>query len=169
MENTYVTASFLEELKTPQAQEFVRKYRDRFDRETVPYMGMDTETAYSAVYIYKLACEMAGTTEVEAVITALESGKISFDGPGGRIRVRGCDHHTSRCMSCFRVDADDQVTEVFRTDDVHSDYIETMIENRFGVKGGMRTLGANAVPIQYNMLLNKLTPSADNDSGRRYL
>ena len=44
-----------------------------------------------------------------------------------------------------------------------------MIENRFGVKGGMRTLGANAVPIQYNMLLNKLTPSADNDSGRRYL
>ena len=92
-----------------------------------------------------------------------------FDGPGGRIRVRGCDHHTSRCLSCFRVDADDQVTEVFRTDDVHSDYIETMIENRFGVKGGMRTLGANAVPIQYNMLLNKLTPSADNDSGRRYL
>ena len=62
-----------------------------------------------------------------------------------------------------------EVTEVFRTDDVHSDYIETMIENRFGVKGGMRTLGANAVPIQYNMLLNKLTPSADNDSGRRYL
>ena len=72
-------------------------------------------------------------------------------------------------MSCFRVDENDQVHEVFRTGAIHSDYIEKMIESRFGMKGGMCTLGANAAPIQYNMLLNKLTPSADNAGGRRYL
>ena len=169
MENTYVMASFLEELDTPSAREFVQKYRSRYDRETVLYMGMDVETAYSAMYIYKLACELAGTTEVEAVISALETGNISFEGPGGRIQVRGNDHHTARQMSCFRVDENNQVREVFRTEPIHSDYIEKMIESRFGMKGGMCTLGANAVPIQYNMLLNKLTPSADNAGGRRYI
>ncbi len=169
MENTYVMASFLEDLDTPPAREFVRKYRERFDRDQVDYMGMDVETAYSAMHIYKLACEMAGTTEVEAVIDALESGNIKFDSPGGRIHVRGSDHHTERRMSCFRIDEHNRVNEVFRTGALHSDYVEQMIESKLGVKGGMRTLGANAVPIQYNMLLNKLTPRADNDSGRRYL
>ncbi len=169
MENTYFMASFLEDLDTAPAREFVRKYRARFSRDKVPYMGMDTETAYSAMYIYKLACETAGTTEVEAVISALENEDICFDGPAGRVLVRGSDHHTARQMSCFRVDSDSRVHELFRTGSIHSDYVEMMIEKKLGVKGGMRTLGANAIPVQYNMLLDKLTPRADNSSGRQYL
>lgn len=169
MENTYFMASFLEDLDTAPAREFVRKYRARFSRNNVPYMGMDTETAYSAMYIYKLACETAGTTEVEAVISALENEDICFDGPAGRVLVRGSDHHTARQMSCFRVDSENRVHELFRTGSIHSDYVEMMIEKKLGVKGGMRTLGANAIPVQYNMLLDKLTPRADSSSGRQYL
>lgn len=156
LENTYVMASFLEDLNTPTACEFVKKFRGRYDRNSVPYMGMDTETAYSAMYLYKTAAEKAGTTETESVISALESGEIFFDGPGGRVVVRGSDHHTARRMSCFRINGQHKVEEIFRTGAIHSDYIEKMIEYNLGVKGGMKTLGTNAPPTQYNMLLNKL-------------
>ncbi len=169
MENTYFMASFLEDLNTEPAREFVRKYRARFSKDTVPYMGMDTETAYSAMHIYKKACEAAGTTEVEAVISALENEDIYFDGPAGRVVVRGNDHHTARHMSCFRVDSDNRVHELFRTDAIHSDYVEKMIEIKLGVKGGMRNLGANALPVQYNMLLDKITPRAGSNSASHYL
>lgn len=169
MENTYFMASFLEDLDTEPAREFVRKYRARFSKDTVPYMGMDTETAYSAMHIYKKACEIAGTTEVEAVIAALENEDIYFDSPAGRVLVRGNDHHTARHMSCFRVDSENRVHELFRTGAIHSDYVEKMIESKLGIKGGMCTLGANALPVQYNMLLDKVTPRAGSNSANHYL
>lgn len=169
MENTYFMASFLEDLDTEPAKEFVRKYRSRFSRDTVPYMGMDTETAYSAMFIYKNACETAGTTEVEAVISALENANIYFDGPAGRVTVRGNDHHTARHMSCFRIDSENHVHELFRTYAIYSDYVEKMIESKLGVKGGMRNLGANALPVQYNMLLDKITPRGGRNSTGHYL
>lgn len=156
MENVYVMASFIEELNTPAAQRFVKKFRSIYDHKEVPYMSMDVETVYTAMYIYKRAVEMAGTTDTEAVITALESGTVYFDGPGGRVTVRGEDHHTIRSLSCFRINAQHQTEELFCTSPIHSDYVESMIEQTMGVKGGIKAMGANAPSIQYNMLLNKL-------------
>lgn len=155
LENVYVMASFIEELKTPAAQRFVKKFRAVYDREEVPYMSMDTETVYTAMYVYKRAVEMAGTTDTEEVIAALESGTVYVDGPGGRVTVRGEDHHTSRILSCFRINAQHEAEELFCTNPIHSDYVESMIEQTLGVKGGIKAMGANAPSIQYNMLLNK--------------
>lgn len=156
LENTYVMASFLEVLNTPAAKQFTKRFREKYGVEQVPFMGMDTETAYSSIYLYKKAVEQAGTTETEAVIAALESNSIFFDGPGGRVLVRGSDHHTSRRMSCFRIDAQNQIHEIFRTGAIHSDYVEAMIESTMGIKGGIKSLGINCPSTQYNMLLNKL-------------
>lgn len=41
------------------------------------------EAAYDAVHLYKLAVELAGTTETEAVIDALP--KVEFDAPQGKV------------------------------------------------------------------------------------
>ena len=41
------------------------------------------EAAYNAVYLYKAAVELAGTTETEAVIDAL--GQVEFAAPQGRV------------------------------------------------------------------------------------
>lgn len=155
LENVYVMASFIEELKTPAAQRFVKKFRARYGRDQVPYMSMDTETVYTTMYLYKRAVEQAGATDSEAVISALESGTIYVDGPGGRVTVRGEDHHTSRSLSCFRINERHQAEELFCTEQIHSDYIESMIAQTLGVKGGIRALGSNAPDTQYNMLLNK--------------
>lgn len=101
--NTYVLAAFLEELNTPAAQDFVKKFRAVNPVDKIPYMGMETETVYSSMYLYKEAVEKAKTTETEAVITALESG-ISFDGPGGTVTIDGASHHTIRDMVLFKCD-----------------------------------------------------------------
>jgi urea transport system substrate-binding protein len=150
-----VMASFIEELKTPAAQRFVKKFRSVYDQREVPYMSMDTETVYTALYIYKRAVELAETTDTEEVIATLESGTVYIDGPGGRVTVRGEDHHTIRSVSCFRINAQHQAEELFCTNPIHSDYVESMIEQTLGVKGGIKAMGANTPSIQYNMLLNK--------------
>lgn len=156
LENTYVMASFIEESDLPEAKEFVEKYRKKYDREKIPYMNMDTETVYTSLYLYKQAVERAGTTETEAVIQALESGRVSFHGPGGKVVVRGEDHHTIRSLTCFRIDQNHRAQAVFRTKPLYSDYIEQMIERKSGIKGGLRALGLNAGDEQYNMLLDKI-------------
>lgn len=155
LENTYVMASFIEELDMPAARRFVQKFRAQYSQQEVPYMNMDTETAYTAMYIFKRAVELAGSTETEKVIAALESGNVYVDGPGGRVTVRGEDHHTTRSLSCFRYNAAHKAEELFRTGPIHSDYVESMIKQTLGVSGGLKAMGANAPDIQYNMLLNK--------------
>lgn len=156
LNNTYVMASFIEESDLIQAKHFVERYRKKYGKEEVPYMNMDTETVYSAMYLYKYAVETAGTVETEAVIRALESGRMFFDGPGGRVTVRGEDHHTIRSLTCFRIDEFHKAVPIFRTEPIFSDYIEKMIERKTGIKGGVRALGINAGDEQYNMLLDKI-------------
>ena len=90
------------------------------------------------------------------MIAALESGRISFDDPGGKVTVRGEDHHAIRSLTCFWIDKNHKAVPVFRTELVYSDYIETMIERKTGVKGRIKALGLNTGDKQYNMLLDKI-------------
>jgi urea ABC transporter substrate-binding protein len=155
VENVYVMASFLENLDTEQAKKYVEKYRSVYNENEVPYMGMESETVYTGMYLYKKAVELAGTTEVEAVIKAFESGKVSFCGPGGEVTVRGEDHQTYRDMVLFRVDKNHNIHEIMKKEKCYSDYVEKMVEQYLGIKGGIKALGVNAPNIHYNLLLNK--------------
>lgn len=145
MENTYVFAPFIEELDTPQANAFKEKFRTKYPFSEIPYMIMDTETAYSSIYLYKLAIEKVNTTETEAVISALESGSISFDGPGGIVTVRGEDHHTIRDLNLFRVNSTHGIDLLKTYPAIYSHYIENTLE----VSGGLKTLGKDSPNIQY--------------------
>jgi urea transport system substrate-binding protein len=49
--------------------------------------------SYNGVYLWKKAVEKAGSFEVDKVRTALESGDIAFDGPGGKTTMQK-NHHT---------------------------------------------------------------------------
>jgi len=51
--------------------------------------------SYDGVYLWKKAVEKAGTTEVDKVREVLESGTISFDGPGGKNTMQK-NHHTTK-------------------------------------------------------------------------
>ena len=49
--------------------------------------------SYDGVYLWKAAVEKAGSLDVDAVRTALESGSISFKGPAGKTTMQK-NHHT---------------------------------------------------------------------------
>ena len=148
-------ASFLEELNDKRAQDFVRRFRARYSPTEVPYMNMETESAYTSLYLYRAAVELVGTTATEDVIRALESGEIFFDGPGGRVTVKGEDHQTIRDMTLFRVGKQHHLEIISRAKEVQSEYVEHMIERTLAVTGGMKSLGLNSPNVQYNLLLNK--------------
>ncbi|MFA5058307.1 MAG: transporter substrate-binding protein, partial [Opitutaceae bacterium] len=51
--------------------------------------------SYDGVYLWKAAVEKAGSFDVDKVRTALESGDISFTGPGGKITMQA-NHHATK-------------------------------------------------------------------------
>ena len=106
MENTYVLAPYLEELDTDAAKAFTKRFRAKFSTKDYPYIHMEVETAYDAMYLYKAAVEKAGTTDTEKVISAFESGDISFDGPSGKVTMDPASHHTIRNFTLFKVNKD---------------------------------------------------------------
>ncbi len=51
--------------------------------------------SYDGVYLWKEAVEKAGSFDVDKVRAVLESGSISFDGPGGLITMQD-NHHATK-------------------------------------------------------------------------
>ena len=73
--------SYFMGLDTPENQRFKKAYADMFGADK-PINAIG-EAAYNAVYLYKLAVEKAGSTDVESVINALRS--VEFNAPQGKI------------------------------------------------------------------------------------
>ena len=149
-------SSYIEELDTKEALGFTDRIRSRFADQNIPYIEFDAETAYTAVYIYKKAVEAAGTTDTEAVITALESGKIFFDGPGGRVTVRGEDHHVVRDAIMFRVDEEHRVEKIMFFPGLQTRFVEAALHQEFGDNASLRKLGKKSPDIQYNVMYNRI-------------
>ena len=63
--------------------------------------------SYDGVYLWKKAVEKAGTFDVDKVRTVLESGDISFDGPGGKITMQK-NHHATKNVYIGETKADGQ-------------------------------------------------------------
>ena len=156
MQNTYFMSSYIEELDTGEAEAFTKRIRDRFADKNIPYIEFDAETAYTAVFLYKKAVEEAGTTDTEAVIAALESGRIDFSGPGGRVIVRGEDHHVVRDVILFRVNKQNEVEKLMYFPALQTHFVEEALKQEFGRKTTLRELGRQAPDIQYNVMYNRI-------------
>jgi urea transport system substrate-binding protein len=63
--------------------------------------------SYDGVYLWKKAVEKAGTFDVDKVRETLESGEISFDGPGGKTTMQK-NHHTIKNVYIGDTKADGQ-------------------------------------------------------------
>ena len=94
--------------------------------------------------------------ETESVIKVLESGDVFFDGPGGRVTVRGEDHHVVRDLRLFRSNRKHEIEEISQFTGLYSDFVEQVIEESTGIKGGLRTCGLNSPNIQYNLMFHKI-------------
>ena len=78
---TLSNQSYFMGLDTPENKRFKKAYADMFGADK-PINAIG-EAAYNAVYLYKLAVEKAGSTQVDKVIQALRG--VEFDAPQGNI------------------------------------------------------------------------------------
>ncbi len=63
--------------------------------------------SYDGVYLWKKAVEKAGSFDVDKVRAVLESGNVSFDGPGGKTTMQA-NHHTVKNVYIGETKADGQ-------------------------------------------------------------
>ncbi len=156
LENLYFSAPYTEELETEESEKWFESVRRNYTKEQIPYLGCDHEAAYLSLLYYKAAVEYANRTETEAVIRALESGKIQIKAPGGCSAMNPKDHHLIRDVGIYRVNEKNKVELLERIPEVRSGFVETMIEGQYGIRGGLKELGRRSPNIQYNHLLHKI-------------
>ncbi|HEV2693943.1 MAG TPA: transporter substrate-binding protein [Verrucomicrobiae bacterium] len=94
--------SYFMSLKTRANKTFLKNWYNWLKAES--YHGVIKEKravdspivlSYNGVYLWKKAVEKAGTFDADAVRRVLESGEISFEGPGGKITVQA-NHHCTK-------------------------------------------------------------------------
>lgn len=156
LHSLHFMSSFLQDSQTGREGKFCRKLRQQSPELSTSYIISEAEPAYSALFLYKKAVELADSSETEDVIHALESGEISFDGPGGPVTIRGEDHQTIRSVSEYRVGKGQEILCTDHVGPLYSTYTEQVIRKKTGISGGLKSLGINAPGEQLNPMFNKL-------------
>lgn len=120
----HVTANWVEEVSTPAAEDFKKRWRNKFPDE--PYINQPGQNSYFSIYLYKLAVEKAETADQEAVREALETGNISFEAPEGLVTVDPKTHHCSHSIYLAQV-VEDHKIEIPKTwDSIEPDWLASI-------------------------------------------
>lgn len=92
-EGIVIATSFVDDLDTPAAKEFVEKFKAYSGEDD--YVGEYGEYGYRGVMLWADAVRKAGSADPDKVIEELASGEVSFDGPGGLYTIDGKTNHTT--------------------------------------------------------------------------
>lgn len=131
-----VSWNYYQTTDTAKNNAFVSAYKKKYGDSRVT--SDPAEAAYDAVYLWKAACEKAGSFEVEDVIKAVEGGGISFDAPEGNVTIQGDNHHLVKPVRIGVVGTDGLISEIYSTDPVSPDpYLSTY---QWAVDAGIQPL-----------------------------
>jgi urea transport system substrate-binding protein len=86
-----VAYPYYQELETPANEEFVARWHEQFG-DDYPYITDSANVVWTGWHLWAQAVEEAGTTEMDPVIEALESG-LTFEAPEGPVTMDGPSHH----------------------------------------------------------------------------
>jgi branched-chain amino acid transport system substrate-binding protein len=109
LQNMYIPVGYIEEIPTEANKDFIDRWHAVWPDE--PYINQPARCAYVAVQIMAKAWALAGTTETDAVISALESG-IGFDAPEGPVLLDPATHHLSMVIRMAQIDDQHKVSWV---------------------------------------------------------
>ena len=107
MANMYATANWFEELDTPAAEDFKKRWRAKFPKET--YINDMGYNAYVALYMYKMLAERAQSLDKDAIRKVIAKGDAGIDAPEGHIVIDPKSQHTSHHMRLLSVDKENKV------------------------------------------------------------
>lgn len=83
--------AYYQELQTPANKTFVALWHKTYGNN-YPYINDSAVADWNGWHLWANAVKMAGTTDYDAVVKALESGKVSYMSPSGRITMDGPSH-----------------------------------------------------------------------------
>lgn len=104
--------NYYQSLDTPKNKAFVKKFQDKYGKDRVT--DDPIAAAYAQVYLWKLAVEKAGSTDVDKVREALRTG-IEFDAPEGKIKVDPKTQHVYKYFRMGKIREDKQFDIVYET------------------------------------------------------
>ena len=84
----YGAMKYFQSLQNPQNEAFVKAFKAKYGEKSV--IGDVTQAAYEGPWLWKLACEKAGSFDVDKVVAA--SPGIEFAAPEGPVKIHE-NHH----------------------------------------------------------------------------
>jgi branched-chain amino acid transport system substrate-binding protein len=104
----FIAASYITSIASAENQAFLAAMEKKFGGDLKTPNDLSVPQ-YEAIYLYKAAVEMAGSTDPQAVIDAL--GQVSFTGPRGNIQMNK-QRHTPLTMYLGQVKEDGSVSVI---------------------------------------------------------
>jgi urea transport system substrate-binding protein len=104
--------NYFQSVKSPANDKFVKAFKD-FTKDEKRVTDDPIEAAYFQVYLWKLAVEKAGSTDVDKVREAIRG--IEFDAPEGKVKVDGTNNHTYKKFRLGKINANRQFDIVYET------------------------------------------------------
>jgi urea transport system substrate-binding protein len=103
-----VAWNYYQTTDTPENQKFVAAYKAKYGADRVT--ADPIEAGYFGVYLWKLAVEKAGSTEVAKVKAAADG--IEFAAPEGKVKIDGATQHTWKVVRIGKIRPDGLIDEV---------------------------------------------------------
>ncbi|OAI54047.1 ABC transporter substrate-binding protein [Planctomycetaceae bacterium SCGC AG-212-F19] len=110
--------NYFQSVDTPKNKEFVKNFKAKYGADRVT--DDPIEAAYIGVYLWKLAVEKAGSTDVDKVREAFKSN-IEFEAPSGKIKLDPMNQHIYKPFMMGKVRDDKQFDVVYKTDPIKPD------------------------------------------------
>ncbi len=85
IEGHLVSWNYYQTTSTPENKRFVDAYKAKYGQDRVT--DDPIEAGYFGVYLWKMAAEKAGSTEVDKVKEAVKGGSIEFSAPEGPVKL----------------------------------------------------------------------------------
>jgi branched-chain amino acid transport system substrate-binding protein len=95
-------ANWFEELDTPEANDFKKRWHAKFPKEQ--YINDMGYNAYVALYQYKMLVEKAKSTKLADIRKVIATGKACVTAPEGEVCIDPKSQHTSHRMRMVTVD-----------------------------------------------------------------
>ncbi|MCC6802532.1 MAG: urea ABC transporter substrate-binding protein, partial [Anaerolineae bacterium] len=111
--------NYYQTVDTPENTTFVEAFKARYGENRVTSDPM--EAGYFGVYLWKNAVEMAGSTAVDDVRAAIQSGEISYAAPEGTVSLDGPTQHTVKPVRIGQIREDGLIDTIYETEPVVPD------------------------------------------------
>nr|WP_244641775.1 urea ABC transporter substrate-binding protein [Chelatococcus reniformis] len=108
LNNMHATANWFEELDTPEADAFKKRWRAKFPNET--YINDMGYNAYVALWLYKNLAEQAKSLKLDDLRKVMATGQACVDAPEGKICVDPKSQHMSHRMRLVSVGPKHEIT-----------------------------------------------------------